>query len=52
MDALLTQLPTIIAVIATGIAIWRSMSTRLDRIEGRMDRHLEWHAAPTPAGEK
>ena len=52
MDALLTQLPTIGAVFGTGIAIWRSMTTRLDRIEGRMDRHLEWHAATSPAVEK
>ena len=44
MNAFLTQLPTIVAVIGTGIALWRSMSARLDRIEGRMDRHLEWHA--------
>ena len=51
MDAALAQLPTIIAVIATGAALWRSMSNRLDRIEHRMgaletrmDRHLEWHA--------
>ena len=47
MDALLVQLPTIVAVIGTGIALWRSMSARLDRIEGRMDRHLEWHAQPS-----
>ena len=46
MDALVAQLPTIVAVIGTGIAVWRSMATRLDRIEGRMDRHLEWHASP------
>ena len=51
MDALLTQLPTIIAVIGTGIAVWRSMATRLDRIEVRMDRHLEWHAAPSQSGK-
>ena len=48
MDALVAQLPTIVAVIGTGIAVWRSMATRLDRIEGRMDRHLEWHAASQP----
>ena len=46
MDALVAQLPTIVVVIGTGIAVWRSMATRLDRIEGRIDRHLEWHAAP------
>ena len=47
MDALVAQLPTIGAVIGTGIAVWRSMATRLDRIEGRMDRHLEWHGGET-----
>ena len=46
MDALVVQLPTILAVIGTGLIIWRSMVTRLDRIEARMDRHLEWHASP------
>ena len=45
MDAMIEQLPTIITVIGTGIALWRSASTRLDRIEARMDRHLEWHAS-------
>ena len=45
MDAVFAQLPTIVAVIGTGIAIWRSLSARLDRIENRMDRHLEWHAS-------
>ena len=49
MDAFVAQLPTIVAVIGTAFAIWRSMTTRLDRIEGRMDRHLEWHASTAPA---
>ena len=48
MNSYIEQLPTIITVIGTGLAIWRSMSTRLDRIEGRMDRHLEWHANTNP----
>ena len=51
MDAVFAQLPTIAAVIGTGVAIWRSLSARLDRIESRMDRHLEWHASQ-PGAER
>ena len=45
MNAIVEQLSTILAVIGTGIALGRSTATRLDRIEQRMDRHLEWHAS-------
>ena len=44
MDALLAQAPTIGTVLVAGFSIWRSLSLRLDRLEDRWDRHLEWHA--------
>ena len=44
MDALLAQAPTIGTILVAGFSIWRSLSRRLDRLEDRWDRHLEWHA--------
>ena len=44
MDALLAQAPTIGTILVAGFSIWRSLSWRLDRLEDRWDRHLEWHA--------